>query len=160
MTKLTILWITAIMLFTTTAASQSKKGITPKIQRDIVRRMVLDGELDNSRVTEAGGTHKVVEIYTIHLARDGKAAYYVFDNDTLYSPHSRQWIYHKTNSGYEKIFGPEIIDDFVKVEKTRTNGYSDLTGYYRAPAFSSVRTYKFDGKRYSLTKSQESRSSL
>lgn len=147
--RLTTLYlcILLILCFRLDIAAQSK--VSPPVRRQVVERMIRDGEITRSCLKEAGGYGELVTVDYEHYNDDRIPEIVVVQKAGCISPGSLPyiWIYRKTARGHQKIYGP-ISGDALK-QSTKTNGWYDVVAVERAGRdnYGST-TYRFDGTRY------------
>lgn len=152
MMKQLMLCLTAALLCAVDVAPQPRRRVPSKVQQEIVRQMVRDGQIESSCVAGAGGVSEVVGVSAVDLNRDGKTEYEIYGQGCACNGMRRcdQWLYRQTGGGYELLLGPLQADGF-DMKKTRTNGYSDIAIALPAGDDFFVQLYKYDGRRYQMT---------
>lgn len=146
-TTIVCLCVLLIPCFRLDIAAQGK--LSPAARRQVVERMIRDGEITRSCLKEAGGYHELVAVDYEHYNDDRIPEVVVVQKAGCISPGSLPyiWIYRKSSTGYQKIYGP-VAGDALK-QSTKTNGWCDVVAVERAGRdnYGST-TYRFDGKRY------------
>lgn len=141
--------MTLVLVGVINVTPQSRRRIPARVQQEIVRQMVRDGQLQSSCVDAEGGASKVVNIRPVDLNRDGKPEYEIYGEGCACNGMRRcdQWLYRQAAGGYELLLGPEQSEGF-DVKKSRSNGYFDIAIALPAGDDYFVTLYKYDGSRY------------